>query len=761
MLNIFHCPFVRPVVRAVLFLPILWGVLLYTAPCLQSSTLTGVTMDKNTQNRLIHEQSPYLLQHAHNPVDWYPWGEEAFALAKKEGKPIFLSIGYSTCHWCHVMAHESFENPEIAAILNKWFVSVKVDREERPDIDQMYMAATQAMNGSGGWPMSLFLFPDGRPFWAATYIPPKGMYGRPGFPDILEAVHTAWTTRRDELESSAADLINVLEGGDAKPATAVKDTAAEQAFSSLEASFDNQYGGFGSAPKFPRPVVLSFLFRYWYATGNEQARDMALATLESMARGGMNDQLGGGFHRYSVDGQWRVPHFEKMLYDQAQMADSYLDAYQITGDEQYAAFARQVFDYVLRDMRDPAGGFYSAEDADSDDPYTTGGHGEGAYYLWTEEDIVRTVGAADADIFNYCYGVEFDGNALADPQKEFSGRNILYLQHTSGEAAEQFKLDEARIERALKRVRQKLFAKREQRKRPHLDDKVLTAWNGLMIGALARGGAILHDPELTKAARKAAIFIRENLFDPETQKLQRRYRRGESGIAGQLDDYAFLVAGLIDLYQVEQDPQWLEWAIELTTSQIELFWDAGEGGFFDSLQDPTLVVRMKGDYDGAEPAANSIAAENLVRLGRLTDNKEWLQLAEKTINSFSAQLNAYPQALFRMLTVRRELQEKPRQVVIAGRPGAGDTEAMMATVFSVYDPGRIVLLADGAGNQQFLGKLLPFIRTVTRQENHATGYVCKDFTCQLPVITPDALLKELAGGQSTRKQKITPKLMGQ
>ena len=719
---------------------------LYNVSVLQSSTLTGGPMDKT--NRLIHEQSPYLLQHAHNPVDWYPWGEEAFALAKKEDKPIFLSIGYSTCHWCHVMAHESFENPDIAAILNKWFVCIKVDREERPDIDQMYMAATQAMNGSGGWPMSVFLFPDGRPFWAATYIPPKGMYGQPGFPDILDAVHTAWTTRRDELADSAAGLIDALEGDHSKPAAAVKDKVVEQAYSSLATSFDSRYGGFGSAPKFPRPVVFSFLFRYWYETGDDQARDMALATLKSMARGGMYDQLGGGFHRYSVDGQWRVPHFEKMLYDQSQLVDSYLDAYQITGDEQYADVARHVLNYVLRDMRDPAGGFYSAEDADSDDPYTLGEHGEGAYYLWTEEDIVKTVGATDANIFNFCYGVEFDGNALADPQKEFTGRNILYLHRTPREAAEHFKQDLAEIEVTLERVRQQLFVKRQQRKRPHLDDKVLTAWNGLMIGALARGGAILHDPELTEAARSAAAFIKDRLYDPETKTLKRRYRQGESGLSGQLDDYAFLVAGLIDLYQVVQEPQWLRWAIDLTTIQIELFWDKKEGGFFDSLQDPTVVVRMKGDYDGAEPAANSIAVENLVRLGRLTDNKEWLELAEKTINSFSAQINAYPQALVRMLSVRRELLEKPRQVVIAGRRGADDTKTMMATVSGSYDPGRILLLADGAENQQFLGEFLPFIRTVAMQDKRATGYVCKDFTCQLPVTKPEALRRELAGGRT-------------
>jgi uncharacterized protein YyaL (SSP411 family) len=479
---------------------------------------------------------------------------------------------------------------------------------------------------------------------------------------------------------------------------------------------------------------------------------MALATLKAMARGGMYDQLGGGFHRYSVDGQWRVPHFEKMLYDQAQLANSYLDACRITGDHEYADVAREILEYVLRDMRDPAGGFYSAEDADSDDPYTAGEHGEGAYYLWTEEDIVKTVGAADADIFNFCFGVEFAGNALSDPQQEFIGRNILYREHTTAEAAAHFKTETKHIEAALERAGKKLFAKRRQRVRPHLDDKVLTAWNGLMIAALARGGAVLDTPDFTSAAVEAASFIRQKLYDPETKKLQRRYRQGESGLAGQLDDYAFLTAGLIELYQVVQEPEWLQLAMDLTTSQIALFWDAEGSGFFDSLADPSVVVRMKGDYDGAEPAANSIAAQNLVRLGRLTENKQWLELAEKTINSFSSQINTYPQALVQMLSVRRELLEKPRQVVIAGRRGAEDTRAMTGAVFSDYDPGRMLLLADGAENQQFLAKFLPFIQTVTMQDNRAAGYVCRNFTCQMPVTTVQALQLELKGRAAETKQ---------
>ncbi len=740
----------KPLKKGGRFLTIFLLLTLSSAANLQSSSLPETDMNGKA-NHLIHEKSPYLLQHAYNPVDWHPWGKEALALAKKLDRPIFLSIGYSTCHWCHVMAHESFENGAIGAMLNKWFICIKVDREERPDIDQMYMAATQALTGSGGWPMSLFLFPDGRPFWAATYIPPVEKYGQPGFPNILEAVHTAWTTRRDELEQAADGLIKELTKMENQTSATISDTVTEQAFSALTGSYDPHFAGFGKAPKFPRPVVFSFLYQYWYQTNNKKALEIPLSTLQAMAAGGMYDQLGGGFHRYSVDGQWRVPHFEKMLYDQSQLADAYLTGFQISGEKQYSAVAADILGYVLRDMRDPAGGFYSAEDADSDDPYQEGKHGEGAWYLWTEEDIVKTLGRDDATIFNYSYGVQFDGNALTDPHKEFTGRNILYLAHSNQEVATKFKKDIAEIEEVLNRSRKKLFNKRQQRTRPHLDDKVLTAWNGLMIGALARGGAILDRPDFTDAAITAANFIREKLYSQKSHQLLRRYRQGEAAISGQLDDYAFLTAGLLDLYQVTQEPQWLQWAMELTSSQIKLFWDEKEGGFFDSLDDPLVVVRMKGDYDGAEPAGNSIAADNLVRLGRITDNPEWLQLAEKTINAFSTQLNRSPHALPHLLTVHQDLQEKPVQVVIAGKPGADDTRKMMDIVLRQYIPGSLLLLADNGKNQQFLGTLQPFIKSVAMMNDQATAYICRDNTCERPITDPALLQQSLQKRSSPDK----------
>ncbi|MHB1349498.1 MAG: thioredoxin domain-containing protein [Desulfobulbaceae bacterium] len=695
-------------------------------------------------NRLAGEKSPYLLQHADNPVDWYPWGEEAFARARREDKPIFLSIGYSTCHWCHVMARESFENGEIAALLNRWFVCVKVDREERPDVDQLYMAATLAMTGSGGWPMSVFLFPDGRPFYAGTYFPPRSMHGRPAFGDLLAALHQAWTGKRADLAGVAAQIIKHLAAGSApRQGTPVEEGIVARAVQEFAEDFDPVHGGFDSGPKFPRPAQFNFLLRAWPATGNVKSRDMVLATLRHMADGGICDHLGGGFHRYAVDARWRVPHFEKMLYDQAQLASSYLDAFQLTGKEEFAEQAAGIFAYVLRDLTDPGGGFYSAEDADSDDPYHPGGHGEGAFYLWTAEEIDRILPAADAKIFKYGYGILAGGNVAEDPQGEFRGRNILYRAASPEETARHFAIALPEAEASLAGSREIMLRIRARRKRPHLDDKVITAWNGMMIGALARGGVILRDQQLLVAAARAATFVEKHLNDGERQTLKRRYRTGESGLAGQLDDYAFLVAGLLALYQAVHDPRWLRWAITLTESQIRLFYDHSGGGFFDGAGDTALPVRMKGGYDGAEPAGNSIAALNLHLLGTLTANEKWLEMSRATVAAFAATINDQPRALPQMLCAWLQDQEKPRQVVIAGHPGRTDTDDLLAAAGSMYDPGRLVLFADGGTNQQYLSGFLPFLKEVTMQEGRATAYVCQDFTCRLPVTDPAELRAQL------------------
>ncbi|WP_240744228.1 thioredoxin domain-containing protein [Desulfopila sp. IMCC35006] len=695
-------------------------------------------------NRLIDEQSPYLLQHAFNPVDWYPWGDEAFARAKKEDKPIFLSIGYSTCHWCHVMAHESFENPAIAAILNQWFVSIKVDREERPDIDQMYMAATQAMTGSGGWPMSVFLLPDASPFYAGTYFPPLSVSSnRPGFKDLLTTIHQVWLEQKGELQDSATRMVAALERRNAASPAAIQSDVFQRGFSLLEQNYDPREGGFGQAPKFPRPVVLAFLFSHYKATGEKKAKDMALFTLRKMAEGGMHDQLGGGFHRYSVDDHWFVPHFEKMLYDQPQLANAYLDAYQITRDEVYARTAKEIFTYLLRDMRDAAGGFYSAEDADSDNPYSPGQHGEGAFYLWTKEDIVKRLGAQAAAIFTRGFGIKKNGNVQQDPMAEFTGRNILYWATTDEALAAELKMATEYIIESIAASRELLFKAREQRKRPHLDDKVITAWNGMVIGALARSSRILQDPQFLTASLQTATFIKEHLCDDTSRNLLRRYRNKQAGLAGQLSDYAYLVDGLLELYRASHDPQWLSWSVDLTERQIELFWHETGGFFFDGAADPSIKIRMRGSSDGAEPSGNSVATHNLLRLAQLHNAPQWQQMARRLVESFSDVINDYPPALPLMLTAWQHINAKPSQIVIAGKPGADDTEALLRVVDSTFSEPRLLLFADGGQNQAYLARKLPFMESVAPLGGKATAYVCSDFTCTMPVTDPITLQRQL------------------
>ena len=705
----------------------------------------------DTPNRLIEQKSPYLLQHAFNPVDWLPWGEEAFAKATAEDKPIFLSIGYSTCHWCHVMAHESFEDPEVAALLNKWFVSIKVDREERPDIDQMYMAATQALSGSGGWPMSVFLLPDGSPFYAGTYFPPAASQYRPGFSDLLRALHEAWQQKRGDLEQSAQKLVAALKVENKETGDVLKADIVKRAFWLFAQDNDPTYGGFSQAPKFPRPAVLRFLLHYYRSTGEGKAKEMTLHTLQKMASGGIYDHLGGGFHRYSVDKRWFVPHFEKMLYDQSQLANVYLEAFLITGDERYSHIARQIFDYLLRDMLDPGGAFYSAEDADSDDPYSPGEHGEGAFYLWTEDDITSRLGKDDATLFSYSYGVTSGGNVSEDPLQEFTGRNILHRAHGTDETADMFQIDTQSARQRLNDSREILFKTRSDRRRPHLDDKIITGWNGLLIGALARGSRLLQDPALLEHAKQAAAFIKNHLYNEHSQTLQRRYRAGESGLTGQLDDYASLTAGLIDLYQASQEPEWLKWAIDLTKRQIELFWDEKGGFFYDSVFDTRVTVRMKAMYDGAEPAPNSIAASNLIFLGQVRDQKEWQGMARRLIESFGTTINKYPQALPLMLSAWQTLNSKPMQAVIAGTWDDEDTAALVQVANRHLPPNSQFFLADGGENQRFLSEKLPFMENVGKLGDQATAYVCVNFTCSLPVTSPQRLKQLLTEHKKTNE----------
>ncbi len=708
------------------------------------------TTHSRVANHLLHEKSPYLLQHAYNPVDWYPWNKEALAKAALEDKPIFLSIGYSTCHWCHVMAHESFEDQEIADFLNKHFISIKVDREELPGIDQIYMTAARAMTGGGGWPLSLFLFPDRKPFYAGTYFPPRASHGRPGFLEVLQTIHKAWGNDRANLRLSAEQVTAHINREVPGRSQSLDWTWLDKGFQQIEESYEPKYGGFGQAPKFPRPVVIDFLFHYYKASGKKEARDMALFTLEQMAAGGMYDQIGGGFHRYSVDTRWRVPHFEKMLYDQSQLASVYLSAFQINGDRVSRQTAAQVLDYVLRDMQYPGGGFYSAEDADSENPYNPSEHGEGAYYLWTEDEIDSLLSVGEASLFKPYYGVKKDGNALYDPQKEFTGRNILYQAKDLAEVARIRGLEEEELGVQLQKAGQKLFSRRKARTAPHLDDKIITAWNGLMISALARGAMILEDERYLLAASRAADFLLQNLM--ADGELKRRWRDGEADYPGGLDDYSFFVQGLLDLYAASHTPSRLRQAMELTEKQIALFSDE-KGGFFDTPESADMLVRMKSSYDGAEPSGNSVAALNLLRLAGLTGKNEWRQLAEKAMESFGQALSNYPPAMPLMLVAMDFHRDKPRQIVIAGEPGGDDTRLLFREIHSRYLPNTVVIFADGGENQKFLQTRLPFLAAVEKIEGRATAYVCEDFTCKMPVNTR-AGLAALLDGKSMEEKRL-------
>ncbi|MBI5556954.1 MAG: thioredoxin domain-containing protein [Deltaproteobacteria bacterium] len=704
---------------------------------------------KKQANSLINEKSPYLLQHAFNPVNWLPWGEPAFARAREENKPIFLSVGYSTCHWCHVMAHESFEDEEIAAYLNRYFICIKVDREERPDVDRIYMTATQALTGGGGWPMSVFLLPDLSPFYAGTYFPPRQKHGRPGFLDLLAALQQSWQDNPSRVRQAAETLTSHLQtlaatsmAGEIDPA------AAHAAFTQLREVYDRKHGGFGPAPKFPRPVIFQFLLRYSGAgEAAGQARAMALETLRRMAGGGMYDLLGGGFHRYSVDEQWRVPHFEKMLYDQAQLAMAYLEAFQVSGDPFFRRIGTETLDYVLRDMTDGQGGFFSAEDADSAEPDDPAKHGEGAFYTWRADEIHAILDNDLAAIFNFHYGVKPAGNAFADPLAEFTNKNIFHQPHSREETAREFGRGAADIEHLLSLAREQLALSRATRPRPHLDDKVICAWNGLMISALTKGYQVTANQTYLACAQRSADFILSTLVDRETGALLRRYRQGEAGLAAQLDDYAFLIQGLIDLYESSFVISYLQSAIKLTEKQIELFADQRSGGFFDTTgHDATLLMRMKNDYDSAEPAANSVAALNLLRLTPL-GGPEWREMGRKTIAAFAGQLKANPTAMPLMLTALDFYQAQPTQIIIAGSQESSETQKMISAVHSFFWPRATLLLADGGSGQEFLGKHLPETAHLSAKNGRACAYVCRDFTCSLPTTEVDELVKMLRGSR--------------
>ena len=695
-------------------------------------------------NRLAAERSPYLLQHASNPVDWYPWREDAFARARAEDKPIFVSIGYSTCHWCHVMEHESFENAEIASALNDSFVSIKVDREERPDVDRVYMTFVQATTGAGGWPMSVFLTPALEPFYGGTYFPPASRWGRPGFIDILREITNAWRTDRARMNDIAATLTERLRAATdpaqlasagAPPPASLLDDGVQQ----YARSFDRRFGGFGDAPKFPRPAELLFLLREHARTGSESAKQVALETLRAMAFGGMRDHVGGGFHRYSVDRAWRVPHFEKMLYDQAQLVLAYLEASQVSHDPFYATVAEDTLEYVRRDLTSPQGGFYSAEDADSVPPELAARPGarpsEGAFYLWTSEELDQLLGD-DAPVVARRFGVLPGGNAPEDPHGEFIGKNILYTAATVEEIARETGRDAASVVDALGRARPMMFYARARRPRPALDDKVLTSWNGLMIAAFARAARVLVDrpraPFFLDTARAAAAFIKSTLWRPASRTLLRRYRDGEAAIDGYCEDYACLIWGLLELFQADGDAAWLDWAVALQGRQDALFGDPQGGWFSTSGTDETVLLRLKEDYDGAEPAASSVAAMNALTLAHLLDRNELRERAERALAQLDARgADAARVAPF-MASVLSMYHAGVRQVVIAGSPAEPDTRALDAALASMYTPFHVRIPLASTPSPA-LRSLLPGLAEMSARDGRATAYVCQDFRCEAPV----------------------------
>jgi hypothetical protein len=715
-------------------------------------------------NRLAGEKSPYLLQHKHNPVDWYPWGEEAFEKARRENKPIFLSVGYSTCHWCHVMAHESFENEEIGALLNEHFVNVKLDREERPDVDRVYMTFIQATTGGGGWPMSVFLTPDLQPFVGGTYFPPEDRHGRPGFKTVIHRIAEGWKSDRAGIVEHGKSVVEQLReyAEAAKPGgTPLSEELFAAGLEAFVRSYDSEWGGFGDAPKFPRPSALNYLFRAyarWHSSADErQQRDakaalgMALGTLQKMAEGGMHDHLGGGFHRYSVDRFWHVPHYEKMLYDQAQLAHAYLDAFQVTRDPRWEATARDIFSYVLRDLTSPEGGFYSAEDADSLLEHGKPEHAEGAFYVWTQEEIDRLLGEEDAAIFRRVYGIEAEGNSPpgSDPHGELTGKNTLIVRMNPEAAAKLFDRAPAQIEASLAASRAKLFEVRSKRPRPHLDDKVIAAWNGMMISAFARGAQILGDASYLAAAENAGKFVRTAMW--KNGELRRSYRQGVSEVPGFAEDYVCMIAGLLDLYEAGFDTAHLEWALELQAKMDELFYDLEHGGYYStSGRDPTVLLRMKEDYDGAEPSPSSVAVANLVRLAQISNDAAMQKRANDTLAAFADHMKKAPSTVPQMLCGLDAVQSKPRQIVIAGPREADATRELLREVHRRYIPNRIVLLADGAAGQAWLGKKLEFIRTTAPIDGKPAAYVCEDFVCQLPATDPTKLREVLAGKPSEK-----------
>jgi len=702
--------------------------------------------DKST-NRLIHEKSPYLLQHAHNPVDWYPWGKEAFERARKENKPVFLSIGYATCHWCHVMEKESFENPEVARLMNEVLISVKVDREERPDIDTVYMKVCQILTGSGGWPLTIIMTPDKKPFFAATYIPKENRFGRLGMLELIPHIQELWENSRTELETSADNIVTSLKESAASrqgedPGEDTLDTAHHQ----LEQQFDAEHGGFGISPKFPAAHTLLFLLRYWRRTGNENALHMVEKTLQSMRKGGLFDHIGYGFHRYSTDAHWMVPHFEKMLYDQALLAMAYTEAFQVTRNDTYKNTAKEIFTYVLRDMTSPEGAFYSAEDADSDGE-------EGKFYLWTSGELEKILSKEEADLALRVFNAEKAGNFAEEATGRKTGANILHLKKSLEEIASELKLSPEALRKNLESIRVSLFKTREKRVRPLKDDKVLADWNGLMIAALAKASVALDEQTLASSARKASGFILNNMRDKQG-RLFHRNREGQSSIPAFLDDYAFLIWGLLELYEATFDARFLKEALELNEVLIKHFWDDKEGGFYFIPDDgEKLLIRQKELYDGAIPSGNSVQMLNLLRLARLTSNAEFEEKAAQTSRIFSKHVEYSPSAFTHMMSALDFGLGPSHEVVVVGATEAENTKAMLKALWTEFFPNKVVLFIPTDKDPSAIFQIAPFTSRMTNIQGKATAYVCQNYTCQQPTTDIETMLHSIGVKAGKNKRK--------
>ena len=679
-------------------------------------------------NRLIHETSPYLLQHAYNPVDWYPWGPEALAKARGEGKPILLSIGYSACHWCHVLSHESFENEDTARLMNENFVNIKVDREERPDLDQIYMSAVQMMTRHGGWPLTVFLTPDLVPFFGGTYFPPEDRHGMPAFSRVLAGVADAYRERPDDVEQTAQEmLIELRHMGEARASNEMLETSLlDDAFQRIARGYDSRYGGFGSAPKFPSSMNLEFALRTFHRTGRSDALEMVKHSCRRMAEGGLYDQLGGGFHRYSTDARWLVPHFEKMLYDNALLSRLYLHVYQVTGDSFFRRITEETLDYVIREMTDEGGGFYSTQDADSEGL-------EGKFFVWTIEEVNALLGEDDAFLFCAYYDVTPEGN--------FEEHNILNVPRSAEQVAEEAGVSVARLMEVIERGRETLFREREKRVKPGRDEKILTAWNGMMLESFAEASVVLDRADYRKIAERNARFILDRLH--RDGLLLHTYKDGVAKYHAYLDDYAQAASAMVTLYEATGSIEWLEEALRLTELMVEEFWDEEDGGFFfTGASGERLIVRTKDFTDNATPSGNSVAAEFLLRLALLTERDDLRRKAVAVFRLVREQVERYPSAFGYLLGALDFYLSTPKEIVLIGESEAADTRALAREVWRRFMPNKVVAQAASKADEP-LSRLVPLLRDRSALESRATAYVCENYSCRQPMTTPEELAAQL------------------